>query len=325
MSRPEAPIEIAIIGAGLMGRWHADAARRCGARIAAICDLDRSAAAALAAKFDTRAETDTRKLFDTSACHVVHICSPVASHRELALQALEAGSHVIIEKPFAPTPKDTDAILDAAAQMDRMAIPVHQFGFQTWVPDAATLGRVVQVRASTCSAGADGSADPDRIVDEILPHPLSLFDRLFPGCLADATWTVSSPEPGELLAHAELAGASCAIEISMRARPTRNELFVSGLQGSLYADLFHGFGLREGAHTSRAYKIARPFVVGSKRLAHAGVNLLTRAKRRESAYPGLRALIAAAYRHVGGTGEVPLSPVHVRSVERSRAQIIAAR
>src|SRR5579862_5146702 len=116
-----------VLGAGLMGRWHAEAARRAGADILAIVDPDAARARALARRFPGAAVAT--RLDDVAAVEaaVAHITAPTSTHAALADACLGRGWHVLVEKPLAPDALATVAILDSARAHGRLLCPVHQF------------------------------------------------------------------------------------------------------------------------------------------------------------------------------------------------------
>src|SRR3954469_18728676 len=80
VGRPGRPAAI-IIGAGLMGRHHAQAAAAAGARVAAIVDSDREAAMSLATSWPRAVtETDLDKALQSTRAEVAHVCTPLATH-----------------------------------------------------------------------------------------------------------------------------------------------------------------------------------------------------------------------------------------------------
>jgi hypothetical protein len=101
----------------MIGRLHAAGALRAGAELvggaASTPESARAAAAALSAMhaFDTAQE-----LVTASGVDVVHICTPNYPHRELAELALDAGKHVICEKPLAVSADDAERLAAAARQ-----------------------------------------------------------------------------------------------------------------------------------------------------------------------------------------------------------------
>lgn len=330
-------LRAAVVGAGLMGRWHAHALRRLGARLVGVCDTNRTAAERLPGR-DHHVATDLEELLAATEPEVVHICTPSRTHAPLIGRALRSGCHVIVEKPLAETEEDTVELLTLAAERGRLLFPTHQLLFQRWIADVEGLGALESLDYVVCSAGGAGTSSPARMegtVMDLLPHPLSLYELFCPHGLDSVRWQVTRSSPGELRAAGVSQGITLSLSISMSARPTRHELLATGERGTLHADLFHGFATREPAHAGRAYKIVRPFAVSARRFAGAGLNLARRALIRESAYPGLRELIRSCYREIrteGGpgprrsAGEVyeeagtcpRLSPEHAASVARAR-------
>ena len=327
----------AIVGAGLMGRWHADAGVRAGGRLVAICDPDSEAARGLAGRGpQISLYSQLAPLLASDRPDVVHICTPLERHAELIEQSLEAAADVIVEKPLAADAGETARLLGLARDRERVLCPVHQLVFQAWLGELERLGEILSLDYSACSAGATHPAsDPDRVADDILSHPLSLFVALLSRGDADAdaardvgalAWSAQRAAPGELAAHATSGKVALGLSISLHGRPPRHELRATGTRGTLHADLFHGFAWREGASTSRAYKIARPFWSAGRQLAGAASNLARRAAKREPAYPGLRELISQVYgcRSRGTLAASPVPPDHTLAVARARDAIIAA-
>lgn len=319
---------VAIVGAGLMGRWHAHACRRAGGRLAAVVDLDEAAAVRLARAHSGVATAGSLDgLPDSTTVDIVHVCTPADTHVPVIRAALARRCSVIVEKPLAPDAVQTEQVLAAAAQAGVWVIPVHQTVCQAGVRRARRWAgtrtlRLFDYRA--CSAGADASpAMANAVAAEILPHPLALIDLLAPGALDTIAWTVTSSGPGELAAAGVAGGTLIRLLISMHARPTRHDLTLASDSGSLVVDLFHGFAWREpGVRPTRAWKIARPFAAAAVGTAAATANLARRVVSRELAYPGLSAFIAAAYRARVEPARRPVSDAHTRAVARARDAIL---
>ena len=322
-------VRAAIAGAGLMGRWHAQNLGRAGGEIAAVFDVDSAAAARLAARHKgARACSTVAELFGSAKIDVLHICTPAESHFALATAALENGSHAVIEKPLTPAAPETERLCELAAARRLLICPVHQFAFQRGVAHARralpSLGRLVQIAATFCSAGAEGksAAGADSVVADILPHPLSLLEFFAPGALQANGWRTERPVAGELRASQDLADISCSIFISMHARPTVASLVLFGTRGTIHVDLFHGFCVVESGSVSRLRKIVHPFDLAARTLASAAGNLARRGLAGEAAYPGLRELIASFYRAVRGDGSPPIGPDEICRVAWARDEIL---
>ena len=87
------------------------------AEMVAFCDLEESRAEAAKAKFGTKAAkvyTDYKKLLEDASIDVVHVCTPNRSHSYITVDALEAGKHVMCEKPMAINTAEAQKMLDAA-------------------------------------------------------------------------------------------------------------------------------------------------------------------------------------------------------------------
>ncbi len=61
---------------------------------------------------------------------IIDICTPSAYHAPLGIAALEAGKHVICEKPLAPTPEDIDALIEARDKSGKMLMTAQHFRFE---------------------------------------------------------------------------------------------------------------------------------------------------------------------------------------------------
>src|SRR5690349_9563048 len=98
----------AIIGAGLMGRWHADAVRRVGGRVTLIVDSNDAAREALGRRYpEARLVADVDASLLARHATAAHICTPAATHLDIASSAIEAGLHTLVEKPFATNANET--------------------------------------------------------------------------------------------------------------------------------------------------------------------------------------------------------------------------
>ncbi|MGY0835868.1 Gfo/Idh/MocA family protein [Aerococcus urinaeequi] len=112
-------LKVAIIGCGGIGmQKHLPALSQVeGVELVAFCDLIEERALAGKAKFgsnDSRVYTDYQTMLTEETLDVVHVCTPNASHAELSIAALDAGNHVMCEKPMAKTAEEGRAMIEAA-------------------------------------------------------------------------------------------------------------------------------------------------------------------------------------------------------------------
>ena len=327
-----APLRAVVVGAGLMGRWHARYAARAGAEIAGVVDRDATAARALAARhggapvFATLGDSLRAGRLD-----VAHICTPIESHFALAREAMQGGSHVIVEKPAAATRAEAALLVETARQGGRLLVPAHQMPFQHGFlrlrAALPRLGDVVAVEYAMCSAGGEGKTARGRrsVLLEVLPHADSLLRALLRERYVPEALEVTTRSADDLVLAGVAAGIRIQVSLSLRGRPPRHEIHVVGTRGSGTADLFHGYCVLDAGGTSRPAKVLRPFARAGRMLAASSVNLIRRAAGREPAYPGLRPLIAAVYAAARGEGPAPIGEAEVVGsvglMERARAAL----
>ena len=121
-------VGLGLIGCGTWGHMHARVfAASPPARLVAVCDQDQGRAAALAAEFGVSDHLgDWRALVARSDIQAVGIATPDFAHGEIALAAIRAGKHILIEKPLATTVAECEEILAARkAQGVKLMVDFH--------------------------------------------------------------------------------------------------------------------------------------------------------------------------------------------------------
>lgn len=145
----------AVIGLGDISAIHLAAIeKQPDAELVAVCDVDPVRAADVAARIGVRAFTDHATLFAEGRVDVVHICTPHAAHAAAAIAALDAGIHVILEKPVARDPQQAAAVV-AAARRNAAKITVC---FQNrYNPPVAAAKRLLDSGSLGAVTGAAGT------------------------------------------------------------------------------------------------------------------------------------------------------------------------
>jgi len=317
-------LRVAIIGAGLMGHWHAYYVKQSGAEITAIIDLDTVAAEKMSTKYGGHFFPNLEAALQQTNFNVVHICTPLSSHIQLSEQALSADKHIIIEKPIAESAAQVSELVKMAANKNRLICPVHQFAFQHGIllvkeELARRNSTPLAVVFDFASAGGDGRPEHELnpILLEILPHPLSILSEIWPGDVLDLdAWHVDNPCAGELLAYGRHQGFPASIKISLNARPTHCNMKIYHRQGAIHVNLFHGFAVLESSTVSRSRKITAPFIFSAKTFYAASCNLLRRLLNREPAYPGLKMLIKKYYESIEKAESEPISSDNYIAITR---------
>jgi predicted dehydrogenase len=118
------PLRVAVIGTGFVGPFHVDAVRRGGyGEDVAIVGSDegrtRTRAEGLGVPLGT---TDIRSILDDDSIDVVHVCTPNRTHVELATAVLEAGKHLVLEKPVALDTTAARGLVELAHRRSRHAL-----------------------------------------------------------------------------------------------------------------------------------------------------------------------------------------------------------
>lgn len=109
-------IKTAVIGVGSMGFNHARVNWEIPeANLTAVVDENEDLVQAVASKYSTQAFTDFRKMLDTVKPEAVTLAVPTLHHHRIALEVIERGIPILIEKPIAYTLEEGQQIIDAAS------------------------------------------------------------------------------------------------------------------------------------------------------------------------------------------------------------------
>jgi predicted dehydrogenase len=125
-------VRVAIIGTGNIAGKHAEVLQQevNDAEIVAAVDVREEAVKAFAEKFAIPGTyTDAGKMLQQESPDIVHICTPPQLHTELSIQALEAGSWVLCEKPLVASLRELDLLAEAEKRTGRYVSSVYQWRF----------------------------------------------------------------------------------------------------------------------------------------------------------------------------------------------------
>ncbi|WBQ07594.1 Gfo/Idh/MocA family protein [Kribbella sp. CA-293567] len=181
MSNAARKLRVGIVGGGFMGRVHGRSALVAGARIvgAVGSSPERAEAAAQAAG----AERGFATLDELLAADIdlVHVCTPNNTHLPVTLQALEAGKHVICEKPLAASAQDATGLLAAALEADRVATVPFVYRYHPMVRELRTriaegeAGQITSLHGSYLQDWLAGENDQNWRVDDAAGGPSRAF------------------------------------------------------------------------------------------------------------------------------------------------------
>lgn len=231
---------IAVIGAGYWGpnlvrnfrnspEWD----------LVAVCDLDpERAAKVVGGRSTVDVETDIARVLQRRDVDAVAIATPAQTHAELAIAALEAGKHVVVEKPLASDLGAARAMVDAAAVHERVLMLDHTFCYTPAVRHIrqviadGVLGDVLYVDSVRINLGL---VQPDvNVFWDLAPHDLSILDFILPCGLEVGPVTATGADPlgtgRACVGHASLPlpdGGIANISVNWLS-PTKIRSFVVG-------------------------------------------------------------------------------------------------
>lgn len=133
--------KVLVAGAGSIGRRHLGNLGSLGIRNLAACDPDQQRLARIVEELNVSAWPGYEKALEEYRPDLVLICTPPVLHVEQARMALEAGCHVFIEKPLAPSLEGVNSLIERARKSDRVV----QVGYNLrYHPGIKTIKRFVE-------------------------------------------------------------------------------------------------------------------------------------------------------------------------------------
>jgi predicted dehydrogenase len=235
-----AGVRIAVIGAGHFGRFHAQkVAAAADAVLVGIHDRHPERAAAVAAEVGAPALASARAAIE--AAEAVIIATPTPSHHPIAAAALDAGRHVLVEKPMTVTLAEADDLIARAAASGRVLQVGHLERFSA-ARGAVTrhISRPLVMECVRVSPFRPRGLDVSVVLD-LMIHDIDLVLMLAgaaPVSVEAAGATVMSERIDTALARLAFAdGRAASLSASRIAPGTTRTLRLAGADGTLEADL----------------------------------------------------------------------------------------
>lgn len=181
-----ASIGLAVVGAGY---WGPNLVRNAMATPSVdlrwLCDLDEDRARRVLGPYSTVSTTDSfDAILSDPAVHAVAIATPAASHFPLAMAALDAGKHVLVEKPLTSSLADGQKLVQAAEDRGLVLMCDHTYCYTSAVQELRRLvhsGAVGEVQFVDSVRINLGLVQPDvDVLWDLAPHDLSILDYLLP-------------------------------------------------------------------------------------------------------------------------------------------------
>jgi predicted dehydrogenase len=338
-------MKVGIVGGGQIATVHIPYIRaHAGAQIVALADTDESRAASTAARYEIG--NTCRSLGEMLERHrpdVVHIVTPPQTHASLAIQAMEAGCHVLVEKPMAVNLDEAEA-MEAAARRHGVKLCVdHNHLFDPAVVEArallsrGTIGELVSVETfEGFFVGAPdnpyvqpGSAAhwvhrlPGGIFQNLAPHPVYLLLAFLDPpktlhAVAQKTGRVPTSFADELRVLVSSDNGLGCFMVSLSIQPFMKYVHLYGTEGTVRVNLTtNSLTLARNRNLPRALSRGMLGFDEAAQLVRGTVsNAYEVVRGRLRSYPGMGALIEQFYRSIREDRPAPVDGEAGREVVR---------
>ena len=239
-------LQAAVVG---LGYWGPNLARNFSAsgdfRLSGLCDASPARLMAAAALYPSAVATNNIDELLAGRPDLVAIATPVSSHYELARRCLEAGSHVLVEKPFTATVEEGEKLLALAEKTGLKLFVDHTFLFTGAVEEmkrqvsSGSLGDLLYVDSVRINLGL---FQPDvDVIWDLAPHDLSILQYLvgrLPNTVA-AIGTSHNPRGTADVAYLHLDygdGLTAHLHLSWLSPVKVRRMFFAGTKESLIFD-----------------------------------------------------------------------------------------
>ena len=236
-----AALRLGVVGAGHFGRYHArKMAALDGARLVAVADIDADRAAVVADPLDADALSDHRALI--GQVDAVSVAVPAAAHYTVVKDFLDAGIHVLVEKPFTErvaTAEELTALAEAGGLVLQVGL-IERFSdaFRTIAP---RVTRPVYVEAARIAPFSPRGTDVSVVLDMMI-HDIDIILALVDAPVADVD-AVGAPvfSGSEDIANARLKFANgCTANVTASRVSLKTERTLRIFQPDVYIKVDHG-------------------------------------------------------------------------------------
>jgi predicted dehydrogenase len=240
-------LRAAVIGVGSMGRHHARVYTELPqTSLVAVADAAPETGKRIGTKYGVPAYTDYRALLEQERPDLVTVAVPTGQHKTVAETALEAGAHVLVEKPIAATVSEAEALIARAEVLDRKLMVGHIVRFSPVIQalkahlDAGELGRIFQIVCRRVGPFPARIRDVGVVVD-LAPHDLDVM-RFVSGeeavrVYAETEQQIHTDHEDLVTAQVRFTGGFTGVlEINWLTPVKIREVAVLGEQGMFRAD-----------------------------------------------------------------------------------------
>jgi predicted dehydrogenase len=326
-------LKSAVIGTGAISKEHLSFLEKSSyAHLVGVCDLSYAAARYAAQRFHADAQyIDYRKMLAEAKPDVVHILTPPQTHLQIATDCLEAGAHVICEKPITPTYDEFKELWSIAQANNRHLIEDHNYRFNEPVLEIerlikqGLLGEVqeVEVRMALDVRSGGPFADknlphpihrlPAGVIHDLITHLCYLTLRFLPSFdRVAAAWNNHGGD--DLFKYDDLdalvfsGSVHARIRFSCYTQPDCFAIIVRGTKGYAETDLFQPYlrCVMPRAGGKQLSPLINHFM-GGRELMGASIRNFRRKIMQQTPYEGLHHLLNKTYEALVNGEQPPIS------------------
>ena len=184
MLRPMSTTTIGVVGCGYWGpNLLRNFAENGDAELRWICDQDQARLAAMSRRYPSaKNATDYRELIADKSLDALAVVTPVATHFQIAREALAAGKHVLLEKPLAATVSEAEELIELAERQGLSLMVDHTFVYtgavrkMKEIVESGELGDLLYFDSVRINLGL--FQRDTNVLWDLAPHDLSIMDYL---------------------------------------------------------------------------------------------------------------------------------------------------
>lgn len=178
-------VNTAVLGCGFWGKNHTRVFNESSiSNLVAVADLDASRARAIGEKYHVDWYTDIFEILKIKDLEFVSICTPTTTHAELALETIEAGKNVLVEKPMTSTVEEAEELIQVAKQhkVNLMVGFIERFNPAVRIAqemvEKGEIGKIVLASSKRVSRWPERIGDVG-VVKDLAIHDIDLISHLF--------------------------------------------------------------------------------------------------------------------------------------------------
>ena len=189
-------LTVSVLGCGVWGRNHARVFSELpGVDLKNVVDLDKNKAREISKRYNVEYELDPKKVLRDPEIDLVTICTPTVTHYELALRAIEAGKHVLVEKPMTDTVEEAEKIIKAA---DKEGVHLSVGFIERFNPavqeakkliEQGRIGDVILINAKRVSRWPRRIGDVG-VIKDLSIHDIDIINNIF-GTMPEIVFTTA--------------------------------------------------------------------------------------------------------------------------------------